>query len=812
MRITKIRVQNFRLLRDFSIDLEDKLSVIIGKNNCGKTSLLLILDKFIGKDYSKNSFSFDDFNISFKEELKEIIANQGTQGEVPAPLRISLKLFIEYDEHDDLSNIGNKVIMDLDPENKIVVLAFEYLLPEEKLEALKRDYKTYCDKRVAEEKKEKDIFSFLKENHTNYFQITRKSLQYNIELQKEDEAVFTDLKKENIQLDKIISFKWISARRNVSNKDTEKALSSQSSKIYKRLEANSSNPKAVEDFKETLSNTDDDLDKIYETIFQGVIEDVRMFGGIKPDESAIKIVSSLQHRELLEENTTVMYGLGSTNHALPENYNGLGYMNLISMIFEIKILLHDFQKEKDERPSDINLLFIEEPEAHTHPQMQRIFIKNIKSLLKNGVAREDGEKRGLQTILTTHSSHIVSESDFEDIKYLKRSEDGVSSKNLKELKATYGAESPYYKFLKQYLTLHRSEIFFADKAIFIEGDTERVLLPAMMKKLDQEDEKQDQEDEKQDLEAGVDISLPLLSQNISIVEVGAYSQIFEKFINFIGIKSLIITDIDSGYEGVSKNGNKCNKKCSVADPKATLTTNFSLKFFYGKNKSLNDLITLPLDARVLKKSSFEDQVSDLCKYIISDNLTDEQRGFLLVDINEILNRYLNNPLSTESPENYNELLIKSIQTKYSDQPEKIKCFLCDLELKMKDNYPLQTFESLKWSCCEDGHLLCVYQTKESNSDGEEYHARSFEDSFMQINLDFIKSKVLDDAGRFIKDNPFVSLTNKHLKLFIETKDAYEMAENGVESKPSFAMEILLSSTSKKVILTPPPFRTNSNNL
>ena len=73
MRVTKIRVQNFRLLRDISIDLEEELSVIIGKNNCGKTSLLLILDKFIGSSYSKNTFSFDDFNISFKEELKSRI-------------------------------------------------------------------------------------------------------------------------------------------------------------------------------------------------------------------------------------------------------------------------------------------------------------------------------------------------------------------------------------------------------------------------------------------------------------------------------------------------------------------------------------------------------------------------------------------------------------------------------------------------------------------------------------------------------------------------------------------------------------------
>ena len=54
-------------------------------------------------------------------------------------------------------------------------------------------------------------------------------------------------------------------------------------------------------------------------------------------------------------------------------------------------------------------------------------------------------------------------------------------------------------------------------------------------------------EEKARLEAenAKDDFLPLLSQNISIVEVGAYSQIFEKFIQFLGIKGIIITDIDS---------------------------------------------------------------------------------------------------------------------------------------------------------------------------------------------------------------------------------------------------------------------------
>lgn len=98
------------------------------------------------------------------------------------------------------------------------------------------------------------------------------------------------------------------------------------------------------------------------------------------NETIIKVVSSLQHRELLKGNTTVVYQ--QADKELPENYNGLGYMNLISMIFDIDLIIKKMQRNKERKPADINLLFIEEPEAHTHPQMQYVFIKNIKNLLE----------------------------------------------------------------------------------------------------------------------------------------------------------------------------------------------------------------------------------------------------------------------------------------------------------------------------------------------------------------------------------------------------------------------------------------------
>lgn len=711
MRVTKIKIENFRLLKNITVDIEKNLSLIIGKNNCGKTSFLLCLEKFIGGSATKNQFTFEDLNSDIKDFLLKVI-----EGALPnnQQIAISLKIFIQYDEKDDLEHIGDKVIMDLDPGNQYIVLAFEYRANQEDIQRLATDFHNIKAKKIAEGKAYKNLFDYLKESHGKYFSTTRRSLRFDTTSNMEDESDFVDLDAEGINLSKIINFKWISARRNVSNKDTDNSLSMLSAKIYKKLEATNPDQNIVEDFKDTLSTTDTKLNLVYEKIFEDVIVDVKKFGGVNQNESIIKIVSSLQHRDLLEENTTVMYGLGSGEHDLPENYNGLGYLNLISMIFEIKLKLHDFQKDISESPSDVNLLFIEEPEAHTHPQLQRIFIKNIKSLLSPGISRTDGISRSLQTILSTHSSYIVSESDFEDIKYFKKSDGCVTSKNLKDLKDYYG-DSQHYTFLKQYLTIHRSELFFADKAIFIEGDTERVLLPAMMMKIDQEDLVEN-------IKSGTTSQIPLLSQNISMIEVGAYSHIFEKFVSFIGVRSLIITDIDSAKEfpDLDDEGNqKFNKqgdpktelkKCRVIE--GTHTTNASLVFFYK---------------------------------------TDELAFYSALE-------------------------------------------MAKKRLTKKINSP--------WSQCEKGELLCAYQTLEANQLGEGYHARSFEDAFFHINRDFIKSLTYDDKNEFIGKSTLPSLVQKHLKDFADsTIDAYTCAEKAIGSKPSFAMEVLLNSSTHEITLT-----------
>ena len=634
MKLSKIKVKNYRLLKSLTLDLEVDLSLVIGKNNTGKTSLLSILNKFIGKNSATPSFVYDDFNIELQKELEdiyttdkyhEIIAEfERKEDEKWKNLGLSLKLFIEYTDSDSLANIS-KLMMDLDPENRTIVLFFEYVLDIDNFKKIKTDfheYKLKKEKRRKEEsnkqetigqdgnEKEENVISyikvekegtlfnkFMKRNSKRYFTAFKKTIAYNPTTKKENEEEFINIVKENIPLEPVINFKVIPANREISNKDSDKTLSHLASKYYEKKEEAEQDTPEIKYFKDTLEETDGFLNKAYADIFEKVVNKVELFGGVKKGDSIISIVSTLQHRELLKGNTTVMYD-HNEDCSLPENYNGLGYLNLISMIFDIELIINDFRRRNNvnEEPADVNLLFIEEPEAHTHPQMQYVFIKNIKDFLKEACEGNDekgAKKFQLQTLITSHSSHITSESKFDDIKYFfkldKKNE--VIAKNLKDLQTIYGKnEASNFKFLKQYLTLHRAELFFADKAIFIEGDTERILLPAMMKKIDQEDRSKGDE------------KLPLLSQNISIIEVGAYSHIFEKFFDFIGLKSLIITDIDSAKED--------RTKCRVCDKNAKLTSNSSLSFFHCGKTDLDYFKKLSFDWKILRKKKNNKWVSN----------------------------------------------------------------------------------------------------------------------------------------------------------------------------------------------------------
>ena len=584
MILKKMKVKNFRLLKNFELDFKNELSLVIGKNNCGKTSALIILDKML----NSSKVMWEDINLEYQKELYEkIIGFDISEQEKVASLEaVNLQLFIEYNDNDSYTNI-QKFMMDLNPDNNIIVLEFVLLIPIKKILELKD---------IINEKKFEDFISFSKfisKNFSVFFETKRYSRRFDVELNQITQDRSEEIDNKDIQ--KVIKVAGIRADRAVSNDDRNHVLSSLTGKYFSSYKAAKNESELVfTKLEKKLEEADKELYKIYngeksengesiDGIFSDVIGVIKNYGGT---ESGIDIAieSSISEKNLLLDNTNLSYRQGE-DCSLPETYNGLGYLNLIGILFEIETKI----QELFEQPADINLLYIEEPEAHTHPQLQYVFIRNIKSHIathRNKFLREKNKQ--LQILITSHSSHIVSECNFDDIIYLKREGNEVIAKSFNSLKDKYGGdEQQGFKFVKQYLTINRSELFFADKAICIEGDTERILMPMMMHKIDNK-------------ETSSGDTVPLLSQNISVIEAGAHSHVFVPLFDFLGIKVLIITDIDAA------NKNDDGKYVKSHPKDAKYTSNASIKIFFkyaGLDTSENQF-------RELVEKRSEDKIQD----------------------------------------------------------------------------------------------------------------------------------------------------------------------------------------------------------
>jgi predicted ATP-dependent endonuclease of OLD family len=259
----------------------------------------------------------------------------------------------------------------------------------------------------------------------------------------------------------------------------------------------------------------------------------------------LKAIDGLNHSAAISFEVDVIAEDSTTVHLprLPEASNGLGYQNLISMIFRLMSFRDAWMRVGKASKGvtitsiePLHLVLVEEPEAHLHAQVQQVFIKKAYAVLRTHEDLGESKKLCTQLVVSTHSSHVAHEIPFSCLRYFRRLPAGTAAKvpvsTVVNLSNVFGPGSETKQFVTRYLRTQHADLFFADAAILVEGPAERMLVPNFIR-------------------AHYD---GLNRCYITLLEIGgSHAHRLRPLIDYLGLLTLIITDLDTldGSSGTS---------------------------------------------------------------------------------------------------------------------------------------------------------------------------------------------------------------------------------------------------------------------
>lgn len=517
MYLRKIEIKNYRLWKEATIELEQGSTVIVGKNNTGKTSFIDIIQRII-----KNAkISFNDYPLNERKSLYENIKNYLdetiTFEELAEAFSLpSVQFYIDYSLEDENESLGflSPFIIDTDDTITEVKIEASYLFI-----SSQEQFDSYFSKEILnDENPENKIKTIIEKEFTSIIKLVISTIN--------PKDITKRRKIDHKEFENLLHVFTIKAERNMDESEVlnETPLRKIITSIFSPEldDASEGINEKKEELKKYCDTINSDTENKVNELLKNIVHDSLQFGYPAAEDHSLFAKSNIALEEQIKNSVDLFYKENETNEMLPSGYNGLGYKNLI----KIELELLEYKNEiKNYINNSVPIIFIEEPESHMHPQMQQKFIQYIDSFSKTIM-----EGKNVQIIITTHSSHIVNSTKFEKIRYVTKENDSVFVKNLTEFCNEPNCDKD---FLEKYLTLNKCDLFFADKAILIEGTAERLLIPNMIEKLDNT-KKFKTED------------ITLKSQYYTLIEVGgAYAYKFIPLMQFLNIPTLIITDIDA---------------------------------------------------------------------------------------------------------------------------------------------------------------------------------------------------------------------------------------------------------------------------
>lgn len=590
MYISEILIKNYRNFNKDSspIYFSDGVNVIIGHNNAGKTNLIKALKLVLDPHKSKRDITIDDFN----KEISDFT--------LPPEINITVTFKRSKDEPEDHKVLVYEWITLMQEEYE-AKLTYSFFLPQGE------DYNEYC-KEIKRFQKDDgsfddEVWYFIKKYYLPKYVIKtyggnpdRKSIADNEMLNKFDFQFLEAIRDAEKQM--------FFGNNTVLKQVLHYFLDYDITRGRRLLDLDIKQVKELKEKEESFKNLSNDI----LVQLQNRIAKDKVFS--YAEKTGAKRAGNPNFDGYMDEEE-LLFALRLIveidNMKIPISNNGLGYNNLLFIALVLaKMQIESESSYYGENAKVFPILAIEEPEAHLHPSLQFKLLK----FLKENVSMQNKVR---QVFLTTHSTHITSAVELDDIICMYK--DIEDNFKIGYIGKAFGDNNSSKNYVKRFLDATKSNMLFADRVLFVEGLAEQILIPcfASFKKLDNDKTNED----------------ALIDQHVGIVPVD--SRTFKHFIELftyskenryaLNKKVVCITDSDPEKLGANKRWNGCfpfdltgdEKSHSIASHVYDLKTNYQEKynniFVYhpkaGKGKTLEyEIMRYNPDNELLITDSF----------------------------------------------------------------------------------------------------------------------------------------------------------------------------------------------------------------
>ena len=406
MKLYSLTIKNFRSYREAVTVYFDNFTAFVGKNDIGKSTILEALDIFFNE--GKGTVKMDSMDVN-----RDARANGDTEIEFIA----------------EFNSLPDKVVLNSTYET---ILSEEKILTQEgRLRIIKRypnggkekvfihayhPFNPTCadlyDKKPDELKKILDTQN-IECNNRSISAVMRKAIwnKYASDLQmgmKEIEVTKGEVKTIWDKLRLYLPY-YVLFRSDRSNSDGDKEVQDPLKEAVRQLMAD---PTIQQKCSEIADSVRQKLQDVSERTLTKLREmNAELANQLNPD---IPSSDNLNWADVFKKVSI------TSDNDIPINKHGSGVKRLILLNFfraEVERRLAESQASNGNIQIDA-IYAIEEPETSQHAEHQRILINSFKDLAK---------QPHNQIIITTHSTTVVKQLTFDNIRLVKNNEDGARS-------------------------------------------------------------------------------------------------------------------------------------------------------------------------------------------------------------------------------------------------------------------------------------------------------------------------------------------------------------------------------------------------